>query len=416
MNTLFLRGIPADKPEELVGIRAARSNRGESVSYPDYRDLAEGSRAFSAVLVWERRSVHFSVRGWEELCPANAVSSNYFEGLGIKPALGRLLSPEMDSEPGSDAPVVISHSLWQRRFGGDRDVLNQRVQIADRTLVIVGVAPRRFRGLDFHVPVDVWLPLSTMTRPSDLASREAGRFEIAMGRLRPGATLAQARVELDASGRRLAALYPATNGNRVFSAYAYATERMKAGLFLSCFVVGLVSLVLLVACANVAGLQLAAVEARRKEFAVRLSLGAGRGRLIRQLLTESVVLGLMGAGAGLLLGYCLMRLPLQPPLGISLDYGVAMDWRVFACAIALSALTALLFGLAPALRASKRDLVSELKRQSETPVDADPFLCGTRSLWGRSRYRSFCWPQRRSACGATSTCRPSIPDSTTVAT
>ncbi len=146
-------------------------------------------------------------------------------------------------------------------------------------------------------------------------------------------------------------------------AYAYATENEGRPLS-ELLRRGARSLVLLVACANVAGLQLAAVEARRKEFAVRLSLGAGRGRLIRQLLTESVVLGLMGAGAGLLLGYCLMRLPLQPPLGISLDYGVAMDWRVFACAIALSALTALLFGLAPALRASKRDLVSELKRQS----------------------------------------------------
>ena len=165
VNTLFLRGTPAAKPEELVGIRVARNSRGESISYPDYRDLAEDHGSSRTVFVWERRPAHLSVRGWEELCPANAVSSNYFQGLGITPALGRLLSSEMDSAPGSEAPGVISHSLWQRRFGGDTDVLNQRVQMADRTLVIVGVAPPRFRGLDFQMPVDVWLPLSTVIRP-----------------------------------------------------------------------------------------------------------------------------------------------------------------------------------------------------------------------------------------------------------
>jgi predicted permease len=358
-----LRGIPAEKPEELVSIRAARNNRAESVSYPDYRDLAEGSPAFSAVIAWERHAVNIGVRGWEEICPANAVSSNYFQGMGIKPALGRFISPELASETGAETPVVISHSLWQRRFGGGMDVLNQTVQMADRNLVIVGVAPPRFRGLDFQMPVDVWLPLSAMMRPRDLVNRENGRFEIALGRLRPGATLEQARVELDTLGKRLAASYPATNRDRVLTASGYAKDRMMAGLVVGGVVLGLVSLVLLVACANVAGLLLAAAEARRKEFAVRQSLGAGPSRLVRQLLTESVVLGMMGGGAGLLLGYWLIKLPLQPPVGISLDYGVEMDWRVLVYAVVLSALTAILFGLAPALRALKRDLVTELKIQ-----------------------------------------------------
>ncbi len=363
VNTLFLRGIPAEKPEELVAIRAAWNNRVESVTYPDYKDLTEGSRAFSDVVVWERRAADINFRGWEEICPANAVSGNYFQALGIKPALGRLLSAELEGVTGSEIPVVISHSLWQRRFGADREVLNKTVQMDNRNLVIVGVAPPHFRGMDFQLPVDVWLPMGAMMRPRDLASREHGPFELALGRLRPGATVEQARVELDALGKRLAAFYPATNKDRVFVAYEYAKERMQVGLKLSAAVLGLVSLVLLVACAHVAGLLLAAAEARRREIAVRLALGAGRFRLVRQLITESVVLGLMGGAAGLLFGYWLMRLPLQPPVGISVNYGVEMDWRVLAYAVILSALTAVLFGLAPALRASRRDLVSELKIQ-----------------------------------------------------
>jgi predicted permease len=361
VNTLFLRSVPAERPEELVGIRVLKDNRHEPVSYPDYRDLAESLRSFSAVLAWERRPAPLSGRGWEESCPANAVSGNYFQGLEVRPALGRLLSPELEVELGTDTPVVISHSLWQRRFDGDKDVVGRTLQMDDRTLVIVGVAPPRFRGLDSHLPVDVWLPLKAMSRPRALVTRDDGPFEIALGRLRPGATLQQANVELDAFGKRLAEAYPATNRNRVFSGYPYAEDRTKAGLLMGGVVLALVTLVLLVACANVAGLLLAAAETRRKEIAVRLSLGAGRFRLVRQLLTESVVLGLMGGGAGLLLGYWLMKLPVRPPLGISVDFGVEMDWRVLTYAAALSVLTAVVFGLVPALRASRGDLVSELK-------------------------------------------------------
>ena len=363
VNTLFVRSIPAVGSEELVGITATRDSRSERLSYPDYRDLAEGSRAFSAVFAWERRATHLSVRGWDELFPANAVTSNYFQGLGVKPALGRLLTPELEDQAGTETPVVISHSLWQRRFGGGEDVLNQAVQMDERPLVIVGVAPPRFRGLDSQWPVDVWLPLKAMTHPRVLVTREDGPFPMALGRLRPGATLEEARVELDVLGKRLAEAYPATNRHRVFTAYSYASDRMKAGLLVGGIVLALVSLVLLVACANVAGLLLAAAEVRRKEIAVRLSLGAGRSRLVRQLLTESVLLGLGGGAVGLLLGYWLMRLPLQPPVGMFLDYGVQMDWGVLAYTTGLSVLTAVLFGLAPALRACRRDLVSDLKAQ-----------------------------------------------------
>lgn len=361
VNTLFFQGMGVEKPEELVEIRASKDGRGEVITNPDYVDLAEGSRAFSNVVFWERHLTPVSVRGWEEVYPSNYVSANYFQGLGVRPAIGRLFSPELDGNPSGDVAAVISYSLWQRRFGGSPDVLNQTVQMLNRNLVIVGVAPQRFRGMDFHMPVDVWLPLSAMARPGDLANRDRGRFETLLGRLRPGATLSQARAELDAAGKRLAEIYPATNKGRTFTGYEYAKRRMKLGLVLGGIALGLASLVLVVACANVAGLLLAQAEARRREIAVRLSLGAGRWRLVRQLLTESVVLGLMGGAAGLLFGYWLLRLPIQPPMGFSMDYGVRLDWRMFAYAILISAATALLFGLAPAVRASRRDLVSELK-------------------------------------------------------
>jgi putative ABC transport system permease protein len=143
LNTLFVRSIPAVRPEELVGITATKDNRSETISYPDYRDLAEGSRVFSAVFAWERRAAHLSVRGWDELFPANGVTSNYFQGLGVKPALGRLFL-ELGDRAGAETPVVISHSLWQRRFGGAEDVLNQAIQMDERPLVIVALRRRTF--------------------------------------------------------------------------------------------------------------------------------------------------------------------------------------------------------------------------------------------------------------------------------
>jgi predicted permease len=202
-----------------------------------------------------------------------------------------------------------------------------------------------------------------MGRRAWLENRENGQFEIVLGRLRPGASLEQARVELDGIAQRLAETYPGTNRDRRFNLFSLRAKRALVALMVGGVALGLVSLVLLVACANVAGLLLAQAEERRKKIAVRVSLGASRWRLIRQFLTESALLALAGAAVGLLLGSWLLRLPLKPAMLASFDYGVRMNAGVFAYAFGLSLITAVVFGLLPALKASKFDLVTALKSE-----------------------------------------------------
>ncbi len=363
INTLFLQDIGLADPGRLVGIES--SARG-GVTYPDYADIAGQATAFSHVVAWMRKLAPVSAGGYEELAPANAVSANYFDGLGVRPALGRVFSPELDDRPAPEPGVVISHSFWQRRFGGRAGAIGQVFQINRRNAVVAGVAPAGFRGMDFQLPVDVWVPFSAletlrMGNRGWFQARDRGSFEIVVGRLRPGAGLEQARAELNGIGQRLAAAYPATNRKTTFNGFSITKRRAFVALLLGGTVLGLVSLVLLIACANVAGLLLALAAERRREVAVRLSLGAGRWRLIRQFLTESVLLALMGSAAGLLLGYWLLRLPLKPPMPASIDFGVRMDFHVFAYAVGLSFVAAIFFGLLPALKASRYDVVGALK-------------------------------------------------------
>ncbi len=368
IDSIFLQDLAVKDLGRLVVIGGIKSGRGDGLSYPDYVDIAEQSTLFSDVVAYIKMIRPVTVDGYEEICTANVVTPNYFTGLGAKPLLGRFFSPERDSSaPEGDPPVVISYRFWQRRFGGRPDVIGRTIETSGRNIIIAGVAPKGFRGMEFHMPIDVWFPMSAseplrLRRAASFTTRDGGPFELGLGRLRPGATIEQARTELGVIAGRLAESYPATNRGRTFLAESFARKFAIVGIIFGGMALGLVTLVLLIACANVAGLLLAQGEARRKEIAVRLSLGAARRRLVRQFLTESVVLGLAGAAGGILLGYWLMHLPVKPPLqGITFDFGVQFDSHVFAYAVVLSFLAAVMFGLLPALSASKHDLVTAMK-------------------------------------------------------
>ena len=373
INGLFFQRLPVEHPEQLIAIKASKNARGEALTYPDWLDLRQGASSLAGVVAWERAALPLSIEGRQELLTGNYVSADYFTTLGVTAAMGRLFSPERDEHVQPESPLVISYSYGQRRFTRAPGVVGTTALMAGRTLLIVGVAPRGFRGMDFHFPVDGWVPFSAAEGSGRLdaralADRDRGRLETVIGRLRPGATIEQARADVGRIGGELAEAYPATNRGRAFRVYSFSHDRTTKGLLVGAIVNGLVSLVLLVACANVAGLLLSLAEARRGEVAVRLSLGAGRWRLVRQFLTEGALLYVAGALLGLVLAAWLMRLPIAPPVGsVTLDYDLHFDTTVFLYTILMVLITAALFGLAPALQATKADLVTSLKSVRDRP-------------------------------------------------
>ena len=354
VHGLFFRHLPVQNPEELVGVRS----RGDSLTYPDWRDIREHASSFASVITWERTAFPVSLNTQTQLMPGNVVSADYFTTLGLKPAAGRLLSTERDDRPQTDLPIVISYACWQRQFGGAASAIGAITQVAGRPFVIVGVAPAAFRGLDFHFPVDGWIPLSAAevigkVNARVMADREHGRLESVLGRLRPGATIEQVQAEVDRIVLASNQTRATSAGGRSFHTFSYVGERSGRGLTIGGLVLTLVGLVLLVACANVAGLLLSLAEVRRREVAVRIALGASRWQLVRQFLVEAILIWLAGAVAGLVLAACLMRIPLAPPVGtVMLDYDIHFDSSIYLYTLGLALLTAVIFGLAPALQAT----------------------------------------------------------------
>ncbi len=379
VDGMFLRPLAVEKPEQLVWIYSRTpESRGLSTSYVEYLDLRDQSDVFSGLVAQSRRGSMLRVNDETEMVLTTVVSANYFSALGVGAALGRTFSPELDSSPEKEPVVILSHSLWQRRFGSDSQMVGKSIQLGDRNCTVVGVMPRSFRGLERIVSTEIWMPATSWVallpgNRSELERREVRVFNV-LGRLRTGATPEQAQAQLDTIARRLEQSYPATNKGRRLSAVPearLAADRFRSSILL----LSIVSLVLLIACANVATLLLAQGESRRREIGVRLALGAGRLRLLRQLLTESLLLSLLGGALGLLLASWLLDLApaLLPPGPLRIE--VRLDQRVGIFTLAASLVTALLFGLAPALQASKTDVAPVLK--GEAPGRRSPRL----SLW-----------------------------------
>jgi putative ABC transport system permease protein len=370
----FLRPLPIKDARQLVMIKS--QPYGVS-SYPDYQDICHQTATFKSVAALARHVTFLMTNGVAEMLRADYVSENFFSVLDVSPVLGHTFESEGSRK---DPTAGISYGLWQRRFGGAADAVGKVVRFNGRNVTIVGVAPQWFRGLQKGDTTDIYFPVDRWEWRESLAQRDFRDYDL-MGRLQPGANLAQARAELATMASRFSAAYPATDKGMSFELTTEA-EQFPAVLRLSVELMAAVGLVLVICCANVAGMALAKGEARRRELAVRKALGAGRGRLLRQLLTESLVLAVVGGGLGLILTTWLVSLQpaLLPPSPFPVHFDIRVDSRVLAFTIFASLFAALISGLFPALHGSNADLVSMLKGGEESTSRARPGLLGRNLL------------------------------------
>jgi len=339
-----------------------------SFSYPNYLDIRSQVPAFSGVLAHGERGGYISGTGQGEEIAVSVVSENYFAVLGVKPAVGRTFSTDPGQSAEESRAVVISYSLWRRRYGGDPSLPGKPVLVDGKDFTVIGVAPREFQGLSKWEPIDIWVTpggWATMTGGvNEFQFRKNRWFEV-MGRLQPDASLEQARTQLQVLADRLDRAFPDSNHGVGFHAVR-AVERMREGLGFGLLLMAMVGMVLLISCVNVANLLLAQTERQQREIAMRVAMGASRWHLVRLLLAESLVLALAGEGVALLLASWLIRVvpALAPISPIQLGTDLQLDSRVLLFTTVLTLVTALIFGLAPGLRAGKSAVFSVLKGET----------------------------------------------------